>query len=134
MRQKKPRVWPWVLGLIVAVLTLITGCVGVVVALVRAPIGAANEFVALVDDGEYELAYNSLCFTTRAELSQEEFTEHFSAAENITGYTLSSASWVLGELTTVSGTVEINEVPRSISISLARENDQWRVCDYDLIQ
>jgi hypothetical protein len=116
------------------VLVLMTGCVALVVNLVRAPIAAANEFTALVDDGELELAYDSLCRSTRSQLSLEEFSEQMSAAGGITGYTLTSASPAFGQQTSVTGTIEIDEQPRNINFDLTRENDRWRVCTYDPIQ
>ncbi|MCP3989094.1 MAG: hypothetical protein GY724_08465 [Actinomycetia bacterium] len=121
-------------ALIVIILVVMTGCVAVVVNLVRAPVEAANSFVAHIDDGEIKAAYNSLCRTTRSELTLDEFTDHYSAAGGITGYTLAPASSAIGELTTVSGTIEINDEPRNVNFSLVRENDEWRVCSYDLLQ
>ncbi len=118
----------------VTILAAMTGCVAVVVNLVRAPIEAANVFVAHIDDGEIEVAYNSLCLATRAGLTLDEFADHYSAASGITGYTLTSASSAVGELTTVSGTIEVNDEPRNVNFTLVRESDEWRVCTYDLLQ
>lgn len=111
-------------------LLLMTGCVAIVVNLVRAPIGAANEFVALLDDGQIEAAYSSLCTTTRRSLSLDEFTEDVTVDGDITSYTLLSTSMATGQQTTVSGTIEIDEEPRSISFGLAKEGRTWRVCSY----
>lgn len=114
-------------------LVLMTGCVAIVVNLVRAPIGAANEFVALLDDGEIEAAYGSLCIATRQSLSLDQFTQDVAVDGEITAYTLLSTSMATGRQTTVSGTIEIDEEPRNISFGLAKEGQTWRVCSYDLL-
>jgi hypothetical protein len=110
------------------------GCVNVMVNLVRAPIETTNTFVAHLDNGDYEAAYNSLCRATRSELTLDEFVEHQSATAAITGYTMTPASASVGELTSVSGTIEINGEPRNVTFDLVRENGEWRVCTYDLLQ
>jgi hypothetical protein len=110
---------------------LMSGCVAVVVALARAPVSAANEFVARLDDGEIGLAYASLCLETRSVVSREEFADHVSAAPRITGYLLTSTSSPMGDATTVSGTIRIGDVPRNVTFRLVQENGEWRVCRYD---
>ena len=122
------------MGLIVAILVLMAGCVFVVVNLVRPPIDAANSFVALLDDGEIEAAYDSLCDSTRENLTLEQFREDVALSDQITGYTLTAASTGTGQLTLVTSTIEVNDEARNISFRLAREDSTWQVCNYDLIQ
>ena len=133
-RRTKPRIWPWVTGLVVIVTVVLGGCVSIMVNLVRAPIETTNAFVANLDNGEYEVAYNSLCQATRSELTLAEFVDHQSASEAITDYTLTPAAASVGELTTVSGTIDISGEPRNVTFDLVREGGQWRVCTYDLMQ
>jgi len=49
-----------VLGALVAVMLLMAGCVALVVTLARGPIEASNDFVAMLDEGRLDAAYDSL--------------------------------------------------------------------------
>lgn len=133
--QGKKRIWPWVLGLFVLLLAMLGACaaaiVGGVFYLTRGPINATNAFIANIDDGRYEEAYESLCSNTRLAVSLEEFTTHFATDEEITGYTFTSVSTTAGDLTMVSGTIELNDSPRATSFGLQREDDTWKICTYD---
>lgn len=125
--------WPWFFALIVLVFVLMVGCVAFVVTRVRAPIEASNAFVAHLDEGELDAAYDSLCSETRSAVPREQFKQDVALDGEITGYTLTSASAATGTLTLVSGTIEVDETPRNISFRLTREGDTWRVCTYDLL-
>ena len=133
-RKKKSKFLRWVLGLVIALVTLMTGCVVVVLTVVQAPTNVANDFMALVVDGEFESAHNSLCLSTRAQVSQEAFIEQFSGVEHVTEYRLKALPWFWGEETTVYGTFKLNDETRPLKLRLTQENDQWRVCNYNPIQ
>ena len=121
-------------GLVIVVGVVLSGCVALVVGLARAPVAAANEFVAHLDDGEMAEAYNSLCTDLRSELTLDEFQAHYRSAPDITGYLLTSTSSAIGELTTVSGTIDIGGEPQNVMFQMVREHDEWRVCHYDLLE
>ena len=131
--RSRPRVWPWVTGLIVVLMAVMAGCVTLVVSIVREPVGAANEFVALLDDGEYAEAYDMLCDDTQQAVSLEQFRSQVAVPGDITAYGLVSASAGIGELTLVSGTIEIDDEPRHVTFRLSKESDEWRVCSYDVL-
>ena len=135
--QHRKRVWPWLIGLLLLLAAMLLSC-GTVFALgafylTRGPITATNTFVAHIDDGEYEDAYESLCTQTRQALTLEEFAAHFASGEQITGYTFSSVSATTGGLTMVSGTIELEESPEASSFGLREEDDVWKVCTYDVL-
>ncbi len=105
-----------------------------VVSMSRAPIEATNTFLADLDEGRIETAYDSLCAESRGRYTIEEFTDRMSAADRITGYTfISSALRSSGE-TVVSGTIEVDESPRSADFGLIEEAGAWRVCSFDPIE
>lgn len=115
-------------------LVLIAGCIAVVVTMSQAPINATNEFVALIDDGEIEAAYDSLCASTRASLTLEAFTEDMSVDGEITDYTLTPAAAALRGTARVSGTIEIDDEPQNVAFRLEKEGETWRVCSYDPLE
>lgn len=112
-------------------LLVVAGCVTAVVVLAQAPVGAANDFVALIDEGRYEAAYKSLCADTRQSITLEEFTEDLTTDGDITDFTLSPSSAPIQGASLVSGTIRINDTPRNVAFEMTKENQVWRVCAYD---
>ncbi|MEL7155155.1 MAG: hypothetical protein AAFN30_00995 [Actinomycetota bacterium] len=129
--RRRRRIWPWVLVAMVAVFLGIGACTAVAVTLASAPVGAANDFVALLDDGEFEAAYESLCPTARAEIDFEQFQSDMARATEISDYTLSSVSAGTGRPTLVSGTIELSGSPRNVGFRMVDIDGTWRVCAYD---
>ncbi len=130
--RKRRRLWPYVLFGLVAVLALFAGCTVIGVSLARAPVGAANEFVALLDDGELEAAYASLCPAKQAEVDFEEFAADMARSTEISDYNLSALSAGIGDLVLVTGTVDLaDDPPRNMTLDVVRDGDGWQVCDYD---
>lgn len=131
---KRRRLWPWILLGLVAVLAMFAGCTVLGVTLAQAPVGAANEFVALVDDSDLEAAYASLCPAKQAEVGFEQFSAEMARSTEITDYNLSAVSAPFIDAVVVTGTVNLgNEAPRSMRLDLIRDGDDWQVCDYDAI-
>jgi len=128
------RVWPWVMAIIVGALVLLSGCVAIAIGLTRGPVQATNSFVALLDNGQFVQAHQSLCTETRSALTEQQFRQDFSAATNISDYGFTPASAGVGSFAMISGTITVNDEIRNISFELRREDDEWRVCSYDLIQ
>lgn len=106
-------------------------CTAVAVTLASAPVGAANDFVALLDEGELEAAYESMCPTLRTQTSFEEFQADMARSTEIDGYTLSSVSAGTGRPTLVSGTIELGGTLRNVAFQMVQVDDEWRVCSYD---
>lgn len=129
--KKKRRIWPWVFLILLIPLVLIGGCVAFVVSLAGAPIGATNEFVAHLDDGELAQAYDRLCTQTQDARTFEEFEADMASAEQITGYTFSSVSVETGDFTMVTGTIDLSGTPVATSFGLQQEGDEWRICAYE---
>lgn len=115
-------------------LVLMGGCVVAVVTLAQAPLDAANDFVSLIDDGEYEAAYASLCAETRASVTLAEFIEDLTVDGQITSYTLTPSAAATGGASRISGTIRINDEPRNVAFRLSEENEIWRVCSYDPLE
>jgi hypothetical protein len=105
--------------------------VGGIFYLTRGPINATNSFVANIDDGDLDAAYDSLCGQTRVTLTRADFDDDFAFSDQITGYTFSSVSTATGELTVVSGTIEIDGSPQAVSFGLRRDEGDWKICTYD---
>lgn len=130
-QRQRRRIWPWILALMFGFLLVVAGCVTAVVVLAQAPVGAANDFVALIDSGRFEAAYSSLCAETRESVTLEEFTEDLTIDGDITDFTLTPASAPVRGASLVSGTIRINDEPRNIAFEMTKENQVWRVCSYD---
>ncbi|MEM9134154.1 MAG: hypothetical protein AAF962_15810 [Actinomycetota bacterium] len=113
-----------------AILALFAGCTAIGVSLARAPVGTANEFVALLDEGELEDAYASLCPAKQAEVGFEEFSADMARSTEISDYNLSAVSAGIGDLVLVTGTVDLSGEPRNMTLDVVRVGDGWQVCDY----
>lgn len=132
---KKRRRWLWiVLGVLGFFILLIGGCTVFLVNAVSAPIDATNEYVARLDDGDYQGAYDSLCSSARSSISAEDWIALVREGQpgEITGYNFSSASVnSSGGVSTaeVSGTIEFGSDVRTITYNLLEEDGEWRICD-----
>lgn len=132
--QKKSRKWLWVLlGIPLLALLGIGGCTAVLFRAVSGPIDATNAFVAELDEGDFDGAYQSLCQATRNAVPAEQWTAEIEAglSGDITDYrfTEASVSSVNGSSTAVvSGSIEIGGLSRNVTYSLVEEGSEWRVC------
>ncbi|MEZ5410792.1 MAG: hypothetical protein R2761_22380 [Acidimicrobiales bacterium] len=132
--RTRPRVWPWLLGFLGLFMLLIGGCSYWVYSLAKGPIDAVNSYVAALDEGRYDDAYDGLCTTTRQTVSLQQFQADNSAAPRISGYTFASVAAATGQLTRVEGTVDIDGSPVAATYGLQRENGDWKICEYFPLQ
>ncbi len=120
----------WIaLAVVVLALLGIGGCSYWVYTLARGPIDGVNDWVALVDDGNYQGAYDELCgplkATTDPAFVTAELERQFGAG--ITDFSFSSVSSTNG-VTTVDGTIEVAGVNRPVEFVMREESGTWRVC------
>ncbi len=130
--ERRRRRWPWILaGVILAIVLGIGGCTFVVFRAARPSIDAANEWLALVDEGRYGEAYGALCPAVRGQVAAAEAEAELAAdfGAGIDAYRLSSYQNTNGNVT-VGGTVTIAGEERSISLAMGDDSGEWRVCRY----
>ncbi|MGH1489202.1 MAG: hypothetical protein ACRBK7_07385 [Acidimicrobiales bacterium] len=109
---------------------MIGGCVVLLLGATTPAIDATNAYVALLDDGEFEAAYESMCLSSRASTEIGEWVEgtrNQLGDVGITDYNFTSVS-VSGGRATVTGVIEVDGFPRSAVFTLVSESDEWRVC------
>ena len=132
---KKRRKWPWILGGFFLLLIVGVGsCTFFVVNLVSGPIDGANEWMALVDNGQYAEAYESMCSSTKAsaDAATYELLLESEFGGGIDSYRLSSVQSTNGN-TSVDGTVEVAGQSRTIAFLMNNEDDAWRVCSFSAL-
>lgn len=121
--------WLWLLLGFGAIILLVGGCVAVLVSAVKGPIDKSNEFLALVDQGDYQGAFD---ITDPSCVSGgPETIEAFFAGVDITDYSLTSTS-VENSTGAASGTITYNgNDTRSIDLRLTN-TDGWRICGFEV--
>lgn len=125
-------IWSVILAVIILALFVIGGCVAAITALARPPTAVAEDYLALIDDGEFEAAYESLCPERRDLVDFETFVADHSAADQITSYRVIGFWPGIGDEAFVSGTVRLGEDLRNTSYTMRRDElDNWQVCRYD---
>lgn len=126
---RKRRKWPWILGGIVLLFfVLIGGCTLFVFNLARGPIDGANEWIAVLDEGDFAGAQSTMCRSSATEPAS--LVADFGAG--IDDYNLNSVNSTNGS-TSVDGTVTIGGRARGITLFMANQDGNWRVCDYLLL-
>ena len=133
--QKKSKKWLWILLAIPLLLLLgIGGCTALLYSSIGQPIDATNAFVAELDNGDYAAAYNQLCTSTKGAVDPDQWAAEAEAGigGEITDFSFTeafvSASSGQESTATVSGTIEVDGVGRSVTYNLVKEGDDWRVC------
>lgn len=127
----KRRKWPWILGGVFLLFVLmIGGCSLLVFNLARGPIDGANEWVAMLDDGDFVGAQASMC--GGAGNANDPGTLEADFGAGIDDFNLSSVNSTNG-VTSVEGTITVGGVPRAATMFMNNENDAWRVCNYVLL-
>jgi hypothetical protein len=117
-----------IVGLIVL---LIGGCSFLVFTSTRPAVDATNTYLATIDDGDYQQAYESLCSRTRSNLTDAQWVEQLEGqlrGGDITGYSYLTVNVTNNRLATVSGTIDIDGFSRTSNIQLVNEDGAWRVC------
>ncbi len=120
------------LGIVVVVIAAI----GIVVLLglsTRGPVSATNGFVAALDEGRIDDAYDDLCPELQADLAEEDFAEVVVGASRITGYTFLGSPRPFERRTVVSGTIELDGEPVATNFELENIDGDWRICAFDPI-
>ncbi len=112
-------------------LVAVGGCTVWAVSAARGPVDAANRFVAHLDNGEPAAAYVMLCPATRADIPFEEFESDMARGTEITDFNLTSVSVGSNRPALVTGTVDLDGVPRNVSFTMRRFDGRWLVCDYN---
>ena len=129
VQPKKSKLWLWLLLGLGAFVLLIGGCVAVLFNAVKGPIDKSNEFLALVDEGDYQGAFaltDPSCVTGGPETIQSFF-----GGVDITDYSLTSTS-VENNTGSASGTITYNgSDTRTIEFSLTN-TDGWRICGFEV--
>ena len=126
---RKRRKWPWVLGgIFLFFVLLIGGCTFFLVNLARGPIDGANDWIAMLDEGDFVGAQSSMC--SAATTTPSTLEADFGAG--IDDYNLNGFNSTNGA-TSVEGTVTIGGFTRAITLFVADQNDSWRVCNYLLL-
>ncbi len=124
--------WPWILGgVLLVALVLFGGCVYYGVRIYNSPTGAGTVFATAIEQGDNEIAYDSLCAQSKEELTFSEFVESHVPSQDVTSIepvTLSLdpndesdvfiVSYVLAD-----GSREVVEYP------MVNEQGKWRVCN-----
>lgn len=125
---KRRRIWPW-LAIPLVFALLIGGCSLALFLAVRPPADATNDYVALLDEGDYGAAYDSLCTAVRQTIDRDTFIAQGPerVGGDITDYRFSNVNRTNG-VADVSGTVSIDGVSRSVTYELVQEDGEWRVC------
>ena len=130
---KKSRRWIWILLAIFGVMVVGVGaCTALIYNAARGPIDGANLWMAMVDEGDYQGAYDSTCESTRSTIPADAYAASLDAdfGAGIDGYQLSSVANTNG-IVTVDGTVDVGGSSRAIEF-LLRNEDGWSVCSYTL--
>ncbi len=126
---RKRRKWPWIVGGIFLFFVLaIGGCSFLIFNLARAPIDGGNEWIAMLDEGDFAGAQASMCSTSALDIGMLE--ADFGAG--IDDYDLNGYNSTSGA-TTVDGTITVGGATRAITLFMNDEDDAWRVCNYLLL-
>lgn len=128
---KKRRTWLWVLlGLFGFFVVGIGACSALLFTAAKAPIDSANSWIALVDNGDYQGAYDALCQASRDRTTAETVTSglELDFGAGISDYRLDSYNNSNG-LVTVTGSITVAGTSRPITLHMNDESG-WRVCDY----
>ena len=127
---KKRRVWPWLLlGVPILFGLVFVGCIALVIGVTRGPIDATNTYVAHIDNGEFGLAYDTLCPNVQSSFDRDVWAAETEAllGGEITDFSYNSVQ-VSGSTATVTGTIDIDGVTLGSEFDLVEVNDEWRVC------
>ena len=114
-------------------LALLAGCTAFAVISARQPVREANAFLALLDDGRLDDAYDTLCPELLETVDFDTFQADMARTSEITDYTLVAVSAPAGNVALVSGSIDLGDENRSARIQMERFGDDWLVCDYDPI-
>jgi hypothetical protein len=112
----------------------IGGCTAAIVLAVRPPIDATNRFVANLDNGDFDAAYESLCAAERESVPRQVWIDAQVAdlGGEITGYQFTSGevNSAVGSQTVavVTGTIEVDGVERAERFRLVDEDGDWKIC------
>jgi hypothetical protein len=129
--KKKRKIWPWVVLVAVLLpLLLIGGCVAWFYSSVKGPIDTSNEFLARVDDGNFDQAFELIDRDCFADGSLPEI-ETFFTEQDLTSYDLSGTS-IEGNSGTATGTITLdNASSRDVQFDLIKD-DGWKICGIDI--
>ncbi|MEM7341233.1 MAG: hypothetical protein AAF467_21440 [Actinomycetota bacterium] len=128
-------IWSVILAVIILFLFTVGGCVAAITALARPPTAVAEDYLALIDNGEYQAAYEALCPERRDLVDFDTFVAEHSAADQITSYRVIGFWPGIGDQAFVSGTVRLGDDLRNTSYTMQRDElGTWQVCRYDLLQ
>jgi hypothetical protein len=107
----------------------IGGCTLFVLNLARGPIDAANAWVAIVDEGNFDAAYDNLCADLRNTNDRASVVSGLDATYGggITDYQFSAVDSTNG-VTSVTGTIAVAGQSRPISLVMRKDGDDWKVC------
>ncbi len=133
--KKKRKIWPWILGIFMVMILGIGGCSYALFRAVSGQVDAANEFLAAVDNGDFDAAASltsdsSECFGSTAKADLVDFF----SGNDIEDYNLNSSnvSSVNGRTTgEVSGTITSGDV-FPIVFSMVKDGGDWLVCGLDV--
>lgn len=133
--KKKRSVLKWVLGISLVLLLGIGGCSYAVFRAVSGPIDVGNEFLAAVQERDFERAWDlsdASCFEGGGEAQLAQIFGN----DTITSYNLSQTNVNSSNGVTTgstSGTVTLaGDDVRSIEIVARKSGDEWLVCGFDI--
>ncbi|MEM9564031.1 MAG: hypothetical protein AAGA93_15535 [Actinomycetota bacterium] len=117
--------------MILLVVLGVGGCTFAVFQAARPSVDAANEWLALVDEGRYGDAHQALCPAVRDQVTPADAEAELAAdfGAGVDAYRISSYQNTNGNVT-VGGTVTVGGEERPISLAMDDGSGEWRVCRY----
>lgn len=125
LKRKSKSVWRTVFIVLGVLAIPVAGCGVWLFSQAKPTFDAANEFLAVVDQGDYATAADM----TRCGLTASDLNTVFNGQD--IDYNLKEASISNGSRAVVSGTIDIPQTSFSqISLRLLKSGDEWYVCAY----
>jgi hypothetical protein len=132
-RRPRRRIWPWFVWLGVLFLPVAVIIVGIAVAASfnPGPVDAANDFIAALDEGRFDDAYDRLCPATRREVGPDMFTQELAGADQIEDYRVSGTATLFGSPPfDVDVTIRLGNRSAPGRFQVDEIDGEWRICSY----
>ena len=126
---RRRRRWPWVLGIMLGSIVVLSIGGGVLfVTKVKPPIDATNEFLAAIENGNFDTAFDSLCEADQDEFSPDSLESLFGLGflddYNVNPFDVD----ITGDRAKVSFDARGTGDNDYFEITLRKEDGDWRVC------
>jgi len=132
---KKKKTWLWILLAVIGVAVLACGgCIYFGLRVAGAPIDATKDHVQLLQDGNYQAAYDSLCAETRSSISADEWIaqtkSEYPAGIDSFNFGLSDGVEIVNDVATVNGSVTSGgeTLNKTFRVQAQDGLSDWQVC------